>query len=174
MNTNCATPAVPAATPIGKRPLKDLEAAIAQGLSSIAQSLRDRSQVALAMLDIHDGMLYKKDYGTFKSYLLQRWQISRPRGYQMLHFARVILMSTTVDTGGPENERQARLLDGGGKARRPRETDPVVRVMDYIVKAYEKRPPSERRDFVESVQDLLRDLESKLEPKHKAPTAGCS
>ena len=64
--------------------------------------------------------LYKKDYGTFKSYLLRRWQISLPRGYQMLHFARLIRMSTAVDTGGPENERRARLLDGEGKARRPR------------------------------------------------------
>jgi hypothetical protein len=46
--------------------------------------------------------------------------------------------------------------------------------MDYIVKAFEKRPSSERRDFIESVQDLLRDLESRLEPKHEAPTVGCS
>ena len=172
MTPDFAAAPVPPDTPSGRRTLDDLEAVISQGLSSIAQSLRDREQVALAMLEIHDSGLYKKDYGTFKSYLLRRWGISRPRGYQMLHFARLIRMSTMVDTGGPENERQARLLDGRGEARRPRQDETVLRAMNYLVKAYEKLPSPERRNFVESLQDLLREKEKKLEPEDEARTEG--
>ena len=51
---------------------------------------------------------------------------------------------------------------------------PVLRTMDYLVKAFEKLPPAERRNFVESLQDLLREMERKLEPKDKARAEGFS
>jgi len=97
----------------GTPSLQYYEAIIARGLPSL-------ENVAAALLELHEQRLYRKSYGSFKEYLRWRWHLSRARGYQMLHFARLKRMSTEVDTGAPLNERQARLLDAQGKLRRLR------------------------------------------------------
>ena len=156
----------PADAPGAARTLEELEGIIAKGLPT-------DDQIALALLEIHDRKLYHKEYGTFQAYLRRRWQFSRSRGYQILHFARLLEMSTTVGTSGPQTERQARLLNRAGKPRRPRETDVVTRAMNYLVAAYEKLPLLERRDFVESLQSLLFEMHEQVE-KHLASPAGSS
>src|SRR5258705_7873909 len=145
MNTNYEDLSRHPDLPGGRRNLEDLENVITANLSSY-------DQVALAMLEIHDHRLYRNGHGTFKDYLLRRWQLSRARGYQLLHFGRPIQLSTTVDIAGPENERQARLLDGRGKARCPSEEDPVQRAMNYLVAAYKRLHAPDRLDFVKSLK----------------------
>ena len=135
----------------------------------IAQGLPNREAVASALLEIHGRKLYQEGYGSFQAYLRQRWHFSRARGYQLLHFARLKQLSTAVDTPGPENERQARRLDAHGNGRRPEEDDPILQTMDYVVAAFGRLPPSEQREFISSLRDLLTELAQGLDRQAPAP-----
>ena len=142
--------------------LKDLENIIARGLPSY-------DAVAIALLEIHERKLYSKLYGSFQEYVKRRWQFSRARAYQMLHFARLKRLSTTVDTDGPENERQARALDAQGNLRAPGVTDPILAAMMSLGKLFERLPFSERRELIESVADLLAEFEQILKSSSENP-----
>jgi hypothetical protein len=153
MNSAPTTAPVPAA---GGPGLEYYEGIMARGLPSY-------EAVSLALLEIHERKLYSALYGSFQAYVQRRWQFSRARAYQMLHFARLKRLSTMVDiTLGPENERQARALDGQGNPRSPEEADPVFRAMRYLVKLFERLPSAERREFIESIGNLLRDFTQEM------------
>jgi hypothetical protein len=145
--------------------LADLETVIARGLPR-------QDEVALALLEIHERKLYRPAYKSFKDYLLRRWELSRARGYQMLHFARLKRMSTTVDRNNPNNERQARTLDAHGNARLPREEDPVLRAMNYLANVFFRLPANRRHEFIEAIRDLLAEMEQAVnrrgQPKAQA------
>jgi VRR-NUC domain len=79
--------------------LGELEAVIERGVQTFVE-------VGEALMEIRDSRLYKQTHSSFESYLRQRWNISRPRGYQLIDAAK---LSTTVDTP-VENERRARAL----------------------------------------------------------------
>jgi len=84
--------------------------ALAEHEAVIERGIQTFYEVGIALADIRDRKLYRADYGTFEEYAEKRWQMSRPRAYQLIEAAAVV--STTVDTGlpAPENERQAREL----------------------------------------------------------------
>ena len=74
-------------------------------------------------------------------------------------------MSTVVDIDGLQTERQARLLDSEGRARRQKEEDPVTLAMDYLVRVYEKLALPKCWDFVISLQNLLREMQKDAEKR---------
>src|SRR3990172_1968664 len=78
-------------------------------------------------------------------------------------------LPTAVDTPGPENERQARRLDAHGNGRRPEEDDPIMQAMDYVATAFGRLPPSEQREFISSLRDLLTELAQGLDRQAPAP-----
>jgi hypothetical protein len=83
--------------------LAELEQVVDRGLDTFVE-------VGLALREIRDSRLYRETYSTFEAYLDDRWQMSRPRGYQLIGAAGVAeLVSTTVDTP-LANEAQAREL----------------------------------------------------------------
>lgn len=84
--------------------------ALARHEATIERGIQTFYEVGSALADIRDRKLYRVGYGTFEEYAEKRWQMSRPRAYQLIEAAAVV--STTVDTGlpAPENERQAREL----------------------------------------------------------------
>ena len=59
-----------------------------------------------------------------------------------------------------------------GKARRPREEDPVMRAMNYLAAAYRKLPAPERQDFIQFLKSLLHEMEKGLESKGEATNPG--
>lgn len=88
--------------------LAEDEKIIESGLSTF----RDTGQ---ALMRIKDRKGYKyipdTDYKTFEDYCQRRWDISRPRGYQLMAAADVIgALSTKVDIPEPKRERQVREL----------------------------------------------------------------
>jgi hypothetical protein len=160
-----------AVDPTSGHGLEDLEAIIARGLPSY-------DAVSMALFEIHERRLYLKLYGSFREYIRRRWQFSRARAYQILHFARLKQLSTTVDTkGAPKNERQARALDGQGNPRSDEQADPVLRAMSYLSKVFERLPISERADFIDSIGDLLHEFRQEVARQRPtsiapAPTSG--
>lgn len=84
--------------------------ALAEHEAVIERGIQTFYEVGIALADIRDQKLYRADHGTFEEYAEKRWQMSRPRAYQLIEAAAVV--STTVDIGlpAPENERQAREL----------------------------------------------------------------
>lgn len=87
--------------------LAKCEKAIEKGLGTFVE-------VGQALLDIRDGKLYRASYKTFESYCKERWDISRPRAYQLIEGAKTVQviaaatgedLSTAVDK---ISERHAR------------------------------------------------------------------
>lgn len=60
------------------------------------------NKVSSHMKDIHDGRLYRLDYGSFEEYLMKRWSMSRARGYQLLQAETVKLALTDAVSDDPE------------------------------------------------------------------------
>lgn len=71
-------------------------------------------RVGQALLEIRDSRLYRDTHGTFEAYCAERWEISRPRAYQMIDAAGVAKavapVSTDVDTPVIRSEAVAREL----------------------------------------------------------------
>lgn len=89
--------------------LKQCEKAIEKGLGTFVE-------VGQALLNIRDEKLYRASFKTFEAYCKDRWDISRPRAYQLIEGAKTVQtmaeaagadLSTTVDK---ITERQSREL----------------------------------------------------------------
>jgi hypothetical protein len=76
----------------------------------IAQGLQTFVEVGHALLVIRDQRLYRQSSPTFEDYLRQRWDLSRPRAYQLISAAQVIDTVSTIVDIVPVNESQARPL----------------------------------------------------------------
>ena len=79
---------------------------------TIAKGLKSFWEVGTALKGIRDQRLYRQRYGTFEEYCAARWDLSRPRAYQLCAASDVVAdLSTNVDTKRlPESEAQARPL----------------------------------------------------------------
>lgn len=79
----------------------------------IEQHLQTLFDVGRAFAQIRDTKLYRETHKTFEEYCVERWQISRPRAYQLID-ASVVQenLSTKVDNSIPlpTNEAQTRAL----------------------------------------------------------------
>jgi hypothetical protein len=76
----------------------------------IAQGIKTFVQVGHALLTIREHHLYRARYSTFEEYCRQRWDLSRPRAYQLMDAAQVIDTVSTIVDIAPANEAQARPL----------------------------------------------------------------
>ncbi|WP_433225490.1 hypothetical protein [Actinomadura formosensis] len=76
----------------------------------IERGLATFVDVGTALLEIRDGRLYRREFGTFEDYCRERWGFSRQRAHQLTSAAETV--TTIVDTGlpAPANEGQAREL----------------------------------------------------------------
>lgn len=105
----------------------------------------------MALKEIRDRRLYRQHYDTFEEYCIQRWDVSRPRAYELCAASEVVAnLSAIADIRLlPENEAQARPLT--------RLKDPAQwrRAWHTAVKlaAAQKRPVT-ARDTEEAVQRL--------------------
>ena len=86
--------------------------ALQRAEGTIAKGLRAFVTVGLALKTIRDRRLYREQFGTFEEYCARRWEISRPRGYELCAAAEVVEeLSAIADIGSlPENEGQTRPL----------------------------------------------------------------
>lgn len=80
--------------------------------TTIAKGMKAFVAVGLALREIRDRRLYREHYGTFAEYCARRWEISRPRGYELCAAAEVVEnLSAIADIRLlPENEAQTRPL----------------------------------------------------------------
>ena len=78
-------------TVIERNNLVELEETIQKHLSAFYE-------VGFALMQIRDNRLYRETYATFEEYCKEKWDISRPRAYQLIKAAEVHdNLSTTVD-----------------------------------------------------------------------------
>jgi hypothetical protein len=78
----------------------------------IARGLKSFLEVGMALKEIRDRRLYRQQYGTFEEYVAIRWEMSRPRAYELCAASEVM-----ADLSGipdievlPQNEAQANPL----------------------------------------------------------------
>jgi DNA modification methylase len=95
-------------TSLTTRELRDL----GRAERTIATGLKSFLEVGMALTKIRDKRLYRQQFDTFEEYCARRWELSRPRAYQLCAASNVMRdLSTIVDTKPlPENEAQARPL----------------------------------------------------------------
>jgi hypothetical protein len=88
----------------------------------IEENLQTLFSVGKAFADIRDRKLYRESHRTFEEYCRERWQISRPRAYQLIDASIVQeTVSTNVDKNMPlpTNESQTRALKKAPKEKQP-------------------------------------------------------
>ena len=85
-------------------PLSVVEQSELSNLESIIEkNLQPFYEVGVALTKIRDQRLYRENHETFQEYCKYRWDISRPRAYQLIGAAKVQNnLSTTVDKLLPE------------------------------------------------------------------------
>lgn len=94
--------------------------ALAEHEAVIERGIKTFYEVGLALADIRNRKLYRADYGTFEEYAEKRWQMSRPRAYELMAAAEVVSAMADTDVPAPANERQAREL---GRVPEPERTE---------------------------------------------------
>jgi hypothetical protein len=118
---------------------------------TIARGLKSFLEVGLALKEIRDKRLYRHEYDTFEEYCIRRWELSRPRAYELCAASEVLAdLSAIADIRLlPENEAQTRPLT------RLKATEHRQQAWEMAVKmaAAESRPVT-ARDTEEAVQKL--------------------
>ena len=88
------------------RSLAELESIVAKGLQT-------HQEVGAVLDEIHSRRLYKPQYKNFKTYLLERWEISRAQGYRLIAAAKLSKTEmsrneTKSETSKPKEKRAKR------------------------------------------------------------------
>jgi hypothetical protein len=91
-------------------PLTEVEQlALAEAEQVIERGLKTFVEVGNALTAINESRLYRTSHQSFEAYAKERWNLSRPRAYELMTAAEV--MSAMADTEQlPSNERQVREL----------------------------------------------------------------
>ncbi len=94
------------------RNLADLEQVVQEGL-------RTYQEVGSALDEIKERKLYKPQYKNFKTYLEQRWQISRAHAYRLMNAVKVAEMSPIGDKPANEHQARKRVMEKRSKRKQP-------------------------------------------------------
>lgn len=73
----------------------------------IERGLKTFYDVGNALLDIRDCRLYRQQYSTFEAYCEVRWQLKRPRAYELMDAAKVARNLSEISDIRPERESHA-------------------------------------------------------------------
>lgn len=93
------------------RPLSPRETALLNECEeTIAAGLTTFIEVGGALLTIHEGRLYRREFATFDEYCTAKWQIGRAYAYRLMEAVRALLTIGDTDLPLPSNEAQAREL----------------------------------------------------------------
>lgn len=92
--------------PLSKRERRDLD----RVEQKISKGLKSFLEVGRALAEIKSRRLYREQYGTFEEYCIHRWELSRPRAYELCAASEAVVhLSANADTL-PQNEAQVRPL----------------------------------------------------------------
>jgi ParB family chromosome partitioning protein len=76
----------------------------------IKQGLQTFIEVGQALMTIKEKRLYRINFKTFEDYCIERWAISKPRAYQLIEAANVMIGLSTIVDVLPKSESQVRPL----------------------------------------------------------------
>jgi hypothetical protein len=145
-----------------RRSLAELEDIVKEGL-------RTYQEVGAALEEIHERKLYKPAYKNFKTYLQERWGISRAHAYRLMAAVKVAEMSPIGDK--PENEHQARKRKSEERSNQvvkllTENLDPEAqfKTIRLFVSRWEKgMSPENRSQLLERVISHLKNLRAEME-----------
>ncbi|MGO8928447.1 MAG: DNA-methyltransferase [Limisphaerales bacterium] len=131
---------------------------------TIARGLKSFLEVGLALKEIRDKRLYRQQHDTFEEYCARRWELSRPRAYELCAASEVVTdLSAVADIRLlPKNERQTRALT------RLKTTEHRQRAWEMAVEmaAAEKRPVT-AQDTEEAVRHLSKSASTESIHAHR-------
>ena len=131
-----------------RRDLREFEA-------RVTSYFRSHQQTIFALTQIRDRRLYRETHETFESYCLEKWNLSRPRAYQLIAAESVNSdLSTIVDTPLPESQARELALIHTPEERREVwaevvQSAPGGHVTAAIIKAaVDRRTPPQPKQHV--------------------------
>jgi transcriptional regulator of aromatic amino acid metabolism len=131
------------------RSLAELEGIVRTGLATY-------QEVGSALDEIHEHKLYRElKYKNFKTYLQERWGISRAHAYRLINAAKVAEMSPIGDK--PENEYQARTKPVIEKRSKAKPASKVVFNLDAEFESF--KATVERWEKALSTDDFAKLME---------------
>lgn len=138
------------------RRLSELEGVVDSGLRTFVD-------VGNALAEIRDSRLYRDGFDTFEAYCSARFDLSRPRVYQLIDAALVVdAVSTNVDIAAPASESVARELA-------PLRGAPAVvaEVWERVTEAHGPKPTARE------VREVVQTYKTGDAPAPPAPTFTC-
>jgi hypothetical protein len=122
-----------------------------------------------ALIEIRDRKLYRAEFGTFKEYVSQKWEMHWTRAYQLCDAATVVenLKSRQLSTM-PRSESQTRVLSKLEPAQQAEAWEAAVQSGDTTAKGIEKQAnamvrPIPKIQFSEAEQAKISEAESASE-----------
>ncbi len=143
--------------------------------TTIERGARAFIEAGQALAEIRDRLLYREaGYESFERYCRERWQMSRPRAYELMGAAGVVEhLSAMADTPAPASERVSRellplrdepeaLKEAWGEAVEQHGPEPTAAQVRAIVRAPVPLPVGARQDtrfeLIENAEAILRML----------------
>ncbi len=143
--------------------------------STIERGARAFIEAGQALAEIRDRLLYREaGYESFEKYCRDRWQMSRPRAYELMGAAGVVEhLSAVADTPAPASERVTRelaplrndpdaLKEAWAEVVEQHGPEPTAEQVRAIVRAPVPLPVGARQDtrfeLIENAEALLRML----------------
>lgn len=151
---------IPTIEPTGTRSLSELEAVIETGMTGFMA-------VGSALLEIRERRLYQeRGYTRFEDYFAERFEISRPRAYQLMNAVTAhTAMSTFVDIPLPTREGHMRELTSLAN-RRP---EMAAQVWQDVYEATNGNP--DIRTIREAVREATRKEDVPITPSEPLPVS---
>jgi hypothetical protein len=138
-----------------RRSLAELEDIIAKGKATLIE-------VGEALIEIHSRRLYKPRYKNFKTYLAERWQISRAHGYPAIAAAKLPKTEMSPNETKSETETQT----SKPKEKRAKRKPTVVEDLDVkseFAKIQERVELWAAKFTQTDYLDLIKDVSGYLE-----------
>ena len=153
-------------TALPNTPELTLQQELADFESIIEKSKADSDAMCRALMVIFEERLYLAVQSSWAKYLRDRWGMSRSRGYQWIHYARLHLAAELKSELGPLNERQARQWANTGLFASKPPTDASSRLRRtgvYVRRSVAALAQAERRQFISELRAILDEVEQGLE-----------
>jgi hypothetical protein len=114
----------------GPENVQDTPSRLTELENEIREGLATYQQVGEALDEIHAGKFYRPKYKNFKTYLLERWGISKAHAYRLIAAAKVAKMSPKGDV--PKTEREANKRKERAKPTPIPESTPTLSIVEDL------------------------------------------
>jgi hypothetical protein len=141
------------------RSLAELEQDVQEGLAKY-------QAVGVALDEIHSRRLYKPQYKNFRTYLLERWGISRAHAYRLISAAQLAAVSPIGDKPKSEYQARKRVTEKRSKGMPPSYATEFIKFKEFVQRCEKQM---DRPTFLRLVAEVEVIVNGILHPNENVP-----